>query len=357
MLAPSLFRTPSLPTRGLLFIGDPHLWSQKPGRRRDASFRETVLGKLRYAAELSNRLGLWPVFLGDLFHAPKDNDTAMLVDLVQVLQSFQRRPVTLEGNHDKNEVTLSDRNPLTLLEVAGQIEVIQRAGPWAILPLTAEDGRVHPVAIGGTPYGQPLPASFEQAFGFARPAEVGTALWLTHEDLAFEGAYPGALPLQAIGGVEMVVNGHMHGTKLPRQVEGTTYYNPGNITRLSVDMAEHVPAVWEWSPFDAETMASATGVRVRRLIRHDLPHVGAAEIFDFEGRHTRGATQLVSTPAGSAFVALFQQEHAQERTDDASYARASMMHVLDEHEASPDVRGIACRLLEQALERHREATR
>ena len=90
---------PSKATQGILFIGDPHLWSFKPGRRRDASFRDTVLGKIAQAAEISNRLNLWPIFLGDLFHAPDDNDVSTLVGLVRVLGTFDRKPVTLEGNH------------------------------------------------------------------------------------------------------------------------------------------------------------------------------------------------------------------------------------------------------------------
>src|SRR5690606_4518046 len=108
--------------------------------------------------------------------------------------------------------------------------------------------------------------------GQVRPADVDTALWLTHEDLAFEGSYPGALPIQPIPGVDMVVNGHMHATKTPVLAEGTAYYNPGNITRMSIDLAEHVPSVWEWSPFDNDGMPSATGQRVPALVQHPLAH-------------------------------------------------------------------------------------
>ena len=350
-----LLRPLHLPTHGLLFIGDPHLWSHKPGRRRDASFQETVLGKISQAADISNEKKLWPIFLGDLFHAPDDNDLPMIVELIRVLELFERTPVTLEGNHDKQSLMLSTRNPLALIQAVGRIEVISQPGAWADLELAAPDGRSHRVLVGGSPYGHALPTTFKQAFGRERPAHVDTALWLTHEDLAFEGAYPGSLPLQPIVGVDMVVNGHMHGTKTPVLVEDTAYYNPGNITRVSVDMAEHLPAVWEWTPFDNPGMASATGRRVPALVQHVLNHQVAAEAFDFEGRHTAGATLIKSAPIEteqSMFVSIMRNEPQTQRTDDGTYARETLHHLLDERQATDDLRRICSRLCDEAIRLH-----
>lgn len=352
-----LLRTCPSPTHGLLFIGDPHLWSHKPGRRRDASFQKTVLGKITQAAAISNERKLWPIFLGDLFHAPDDNDLPMLVELVRVLELFERTPVTLEGNHDKQSLELSTDNPLALLKEVGRIEVISHPGAWAELELSAEDGRRHRVLVGGSPYGHALPTTFKQAFGSDRPAHVDTALWLTHEDLAFEGAYPGSLPLQPIVDVDMVVNGHMHGTKTPVRVEDTAYYNPGNITRVSVDMAEHLPAVWEWTPFDNPGMASTSGRRVPALTRHVLEHRPAAETFDFEGRHTAGATLVKAVEVGeeeSMFVSIMRNEPQTHRTDDATYARETLTHLLDERQAADDLRRICARLCDEAIRIHQE---
>ena len=346
----------SAAVRGLLFIGDPHLWSFKPGRRRDASFQKTVLGKIAQAVKISNERRLWPIFLGDLFHAPDDNDTAMLVQLARVLQQFQFKPVSLEGNHDKNDLALGEDNPLTLLGETGQIEIIGKSGAWARLVLEHEDGRRHDVLVGGSPYGHPLPTSFEEAFGQGRPPGVDTALWLTHEDLAFEGSYPGALPIQPIPGLDIVVNGHMHATKTPVLAEATAYYNPGNITRMSIDLAEHVPAVWEWTPFDNPGMPSATGQRVPALIQHVLEHAPATEAFDFQGHHTRQATLVKATDVdqGSLFVRIMQSEEGNRRTDDATYARESLVAVLDEREAPAEVRHICEHLCDEALVQHRE---
>lgn len=352
-------RHPTRPTRGILWIGDPHLWSFKPGRRRDASFRDTVLGKIRQAAEISNALDLWPVFLGDLFHAPDDNDVSTLIALVRVLALFDRKPVTLEGNHDKNNHRLSEHNPLALLRETGQIEVIERSGAWAGLDLEGPDGQRHLAVLGGTPYGSPLPHSFREAFGVDRDPAVGTALWITHEDLAFEGAYPGSLPLEPMPGIDLVVNGHMHATKLPVQRDGTVFYNPGNITRMSVDQAEHIPAVWAWTPFSTETMASSTGTRVPRLERHILQHAPGADCFDFEGRHSRQAA-APATPQDeekSLFVEIMKQQPAGGRTDDGEYARAALGQVLNDREAPEDVCKIATRICEEAIREHQASAR
>ncbi len=341
-----------LPTHGLLFIGDPHLWSFKPGRRRDTSFKDTVLRKITLAAEISNRLKLWPIFTGDLFHQPDDNNTQMLVQLMRVLDLFDRPPVSLEGNHDKNQLQLADNNPLRLIEVAGKLGIIQDT--WGTLDLQSAQGDTHRVAIGGTPYGQALPVSFKDAFGTERTADIDTALWLTHEDLAFDGSYPDALPLLPISDVEMVVNGHMHGTKLPVRVEDTVYYNPGNITRMSVDLADHQPSVWEWTPFGKETMVSSTGQKVPLLRQHVLDHTPGAEIFDFEGRHTKKSA--IQVEAQSNFVAQLLEQPSNQRTDDGTHARQALHQVLDELNAPDAVRSIAAHLCEESLRKHREET-
>lgn len=342
---------------GLCFIGDPHLASFNPGRRRDKNFAKTILGKLEFTADLCNQHNLQPIILGDLFHVHDEDDLPLIAGLMRVLKLFSYRPVTLEGNHDKTNVRLSDKDALTVFLEAEAIYVMQKSGPWALVELAHPDGRRHRVAVGGTPYGQPLPHSFDQAFGFARDLSVDTALWITHEDLAFEGLYPGSIALHPMREIDMVVNGHIHATKKPVRMEDTAYYNPGNITRLSIDLAEHIPAVWEWQPFANPGMPSVSGVRVPELVRHVLPHLPAAEVFDFEGRHSLQATKISAGPAHeeqvSQFVSFMLLERGDERTDEAVVARENLLAVLDEQEAPEAVRRIAIHLCEEAISKHR----
>lgn len=357
------WRSIDRPTRGLLLIGDPHLWSKKPGRRREASFMETVLGKLEQAATIANANDLWPVCLGDLLHDDQDEDTEMLIKLGRVLRRFDRKPVTLVGNHDKDEDQLSERNPLLLLGESDQIDLIDRSGFWGRIVLTHPDGRTQSVAVGGTPYGQALPADVASFVGLAEDPKadpgrshaalgVDTVVWLTHDDLAFEGAYPGAKPLRLIRGVDLAVNGHMHGTALPHALsEGDhrmAFYNPGNITRMSVDVADHVPSVWSWEPWELATMGSAQGVPVPRLERHPLQHVAAADAFNFEGRHAVAVAEPVLS-TGSAFVERLAHDAHLARTDDGVFVRESLMRLIVEHQVPEPPQKILEHLLTQAL--------
>jgi hypothetical protein len=281
--------------RGLLFIGDPHVASYNPGRRMDPSYLDTVLGKLGQCSTWTKERQLLPVSPGDLLDDPDDRDPVMLYRLTGALQQFEPPLVITPGNHDLGaEKWLTEKSVLSLLGLTRTVDLAPQPGFWGRVHLTAEDGRSHRLVVGFTPYGEPLPASLAEAMGLpattsvdvARAqAEADTVLWITHGDFAFEGAYPGAAPLVAIPGVDLVVNGHMHGAKKPVKVGDTVWYNPGNIVRMSVDMADEAPAAWAWSPFDTETMPAVSGVRVPRLERLELRHASGASTFNFEGLH------------------------------------------------------------------------
>lgn len=359
-LSPLLVKTQGRPASGLLFVGDPHVWSRQPGRRRDARFMTTVLGKLEQAARIANERNLLAVCLGDLLHDDRDHDPEMLIHLTRTLQKFDRKLVSLVGNHDKDELWLSERNALLLLEVADQIELIDRAGFWGVAEIE-QDGQQCRVAIGGSPYGADIPTDLAALAGgqpdgnFATSAKtlgVDKIVWLTHHDLAFDGSYPNAEPLHEILGADIVVNGHMHGTTLPQRFGRTSWYNPGNITRMSVDMANHVPSVWAWNPFDPEQTPSAQGVGVPRLERIVLEHVPGADIFDFEGRHAR-ASAVVADPTGittgSAFVARIKQGQAAQRTDDAEFIVSSLQQIMAQRKTGEGAKRVLERISAQAI--------
>jgi hypothetical protein len=46
-------------------------------------------------------------------------------------------------------------------------------------------------------------------------------IWVTHHDLGFSGYDAARVPLKEIPGVDMVVNGHLHTPKPPRQCGNT----------------------------------------------------------------------------------------------------------------------------------------
>lgn len=350
----------SIPTKGLMFIGDPHVWSHRPGRRRDESYLDTIIKKILAAAKISNETQTWPLILGDLFDKPHDHDPRMLIPLSKALQAFDRKPMTLVGNHDKNETRLTAKNALRLLEVTNQIEVLDEPGFWGKINLEDEKGNTHAVVIGGTPYGCQLVnqldqlARIEDSSSEKIRTETGaeTVVWLTHDDLAFDGAYPNSQPLIEIEGVDILVNGHMHGTKKPVAVGQTSYYNPGNISRMSVDMADHVPQVWTWTPFENPGMPSNQGLRVPELKGHPLPHQRGQDIFDFEGRHAQ-ANGIDETPSPelSAFVALIKQDAVVERTDEALLVQGALAQIWETQKTPEGAQIILARLLKEAIER------
>ena len=394
-------------TQGVLFVGDPHLWSKRPGRRRDESFLNTILNKLTKVASIANNNNLLAVILGDLFHEDDDYEPEMLVKIIKVLQLFKRKPVTIVGNHEKDEWVLKEKNALALLKVTNQIDVIEKNSFWGKLTLTnpKDKNHTHNIAIGGTPYGQTIPydlTSFLKTEGGSSiRAELDkenlnlakekmkslagrggvnllsesnvnenilpndeinnqihealnceTVIWLTHHDLAFENTYPNSIPLHNIDGVDMMINGHIHGTKKPVKVGNTACYNPGNISRLSIDMAEHLPSVWMWTPFIEKQMPSSKGIMVPYLEQIVLPHVTGEEIFNFEGRHTQKSLieVLPEEIEHSVFVELLKTENnSNNKTDDGIYLKESMDAIFQEKETIEPVKLILEHLFHKAL--------
>lgn len=400
----------NIETNGLLFVGDPHVWSKRPGRRLDESFLETVLRKLTFIAEQSNTLNLWTFFTGDFFHDDEDYDVEMLIKIIKVLKLFKRKPVTIVGNHEKNETVLKEKDVLSILRVTGLMDVIEKNSFWGKLEITnIESKEIKTIAIGGTPYGQVIPYDLSDFVGVDgrsfRPEideiaaeksklsaknsmgkriaplllesnanedivpnkevhrqilekiECDEVIWLTHHDLAFEGTYPNSMPLHNIDGVSMLINGHIHGTKKPVLVGNTACYNPGNITRLSIDMAEHIPAVWSYSPFNNEGMPSARGIKVPKLEKIIIPHVKGKEIFNFVGKHTKSSMidneEFIADDETSIFVELLKNDMDVERTDDAIFVKETLDKIYEEKEIKTPIKIIVNNLLYKVLDNNK----
>ena len=241
---------------GLLFIGDPHLASRAPGFRKD-DYPQTILAKLRWAIRYAAEQRLLPVLLGDLFEFPRDNANAMLVELLALFSGCPEGCLHgIYGNHDSKENEIGENDTLSVLVAAGHIRLLDRS-PWR--------GRINGCAvhIGGTSWGRKLPESFDR-IGVSDPLSPGTpgerepesqmrspcgpglVFWVTHHDLRFPGYEEHArMGCRAIEGIDVVVNGHIHRALEDVVDGGTTWLNPGNITRVKRGDATraHEPAV------------------------------------------------------------------------------------------------------------------
>ncbi len=238
---------------GVMFVGDPHLWSKKPGTRLDLSFAETGLKKMKHVIEIAIEKNLFPLCLGDLFHVDYENDISLLTRLTRILKTLPLPMYTVEGNHEKKELKFTDDVAVSLLREGGSLLTMEENRFHCVFELFI-NGEKHELFIGSTPYGQIIPTAVERPQAIGKDVSKIHVAWLTHHDLDFGETYPGVIPIKEINGVDFLVNGHIHKTKKPVKVGKMTAYNPGNIMRMSTDCQDHIPSVWQWKPEDPHTL-------------------------------------------------------------------------------------------------------
>lgn len=228
---------------GLLIVGDPHLTSRQISKRHDlVSTMETCLDKLSQVVKIANRENLFVVFLGDFFDSDKENNIYLLTKTIRILKSLDHKPLTIVGNHEKTEDKLADYNMLVSLIEANVMDVFIDNKITQTLELHDKTlNKDYHIAIGGTNYGSKIPDKV------TRPENIEKLIWITHHDLLFKSAYPGAVPLKEIDGVDLVINGHMHKAQPQQQEKTTTWCCPGNILRQTVDLAEQKVCVFMWT--------------------------------------------------------------------------------------------------------------
>lgn len=285
---------------GIIFLGDTHVASGRVGRRLD-DYAAACLDKLRQAATISREQNLFPIHLGDLFHKAKENDLALLGQLMAVLREFPTPPLVVAGSHDRQESWFTQKDAAQLLADVGVVKLLQTPGQVATLDV---DGQIVRVFV--------TPAGAEVPHAVAVDPNTFTVM-VTHHDFDFNGKYPDAHELHEIVGCDMLVNGHMH-TPTPCVVRGQTVcHNPGSMLRPSVDLKKHAPAVSIWTP-----------ARGQSLIRHTLRY--QVDVFDLTGKEVFAADPKLlkeSLPKGlrlSAFAAKLRGTDTMEasRSDDGS---------------------------------------
>jgi DNA repair exonuclease SbcCD nuclease subunit len=323
-------RLPAIQCNGVLVIGDPHVGSRRPGRRKDAVWPQAVLGKLERCVTIANERQLAVVILGDLFDRPVETDEALKNQLIRVLKGFRHRPIVNVGNHDIQHTMLTDSDSLALLGLCDVVDVIATSAPVTEFQIGARR-----IGIGMTPYGQTIPTDARGSF-----AGVDLHAWFTHHDIAFDGGYPGAVPPFAVEGCDVLINGHIHKTQKSVLAGRTRWMNPGNITRQSVDLVDHVPRAW---------ILDGSGA----LEPQALPFEN--NVFDLTGRVVEAADGSdVAREVESAFVTLLQAESSTElkRSGDGSIVRDEIEAKFAAADTSDAVRAIVRSLLGEAVERH-----
>lgn len=313
---------------GFLFIGDPHISSITPGRRMDACFADTVLDKIDQARVIAKERNLQAVFTGDLFDRAKDSQLRMLHLLVKLLFAFDYTPICLVGNHDRAETTQLEGTAMGLVAATGALTLLTGEAPMPVDMTTGE------VLLWGVPHGMPLPTEL--------PPHPSSALnvMVTHHDLAFERAYPGAIAPPEIKNVPIAVNGHMHLARPPVTKGETVWHNPGNITRMSLDCKDQIPRVWAWYP-EAPQVLEPVDLRYQP----DILNMVGRQVDAQEGTGQPGEG------SHSEFASLLREENRMEsgRTDDAALLREDLAEILEVREVSTGAKQILASLLANYL--------
>ena len=311
---------------GLLFIGDPQLTARRPGRRKDKDFSGAILGKIAQSMEIANERRLLPIFLGDMFDRAVERDESLKTRLMRILGTCWTKPFSNVGNHDMQGLRLADADSLSLFAVSSLIHIVDGNGPAAEAMIGG-----YRVGLGFTPYGQRIPHDAGSLF-----PEADAVVWMTHADIAFDGLFPGGIAPFEISGCSLVVNGHDHHTKQPVVVGQTMWFNPGNITRLSVDMIGHVPTVWQFSPH-----LSAD------IVPHELRH--EKDVFDLVGRLIDDVSPE-GDDQGSAFVDILsaEVEAGPAATQDGTLLLEEMRRRFEANKTPPEIRSYMMELFNGA---------
>lgn len=318
---------------GIVFVGDQHVSSLKPGRRKDKDYRKTVLDKIDWVITHCNENRYVPAFLGDLFDNAVERDEALKTRLLRILRKCWTQPVANVGNHDKSNRYLTDGDSLAYIAEAGAMRLAMLSG---VLDVFVIGGKK--IGLGATPYDQDIPTDARLFF-----PDVDSIVWMTHHDLAFDGAYPGAKELAWIRGCKLAINGHMHIKKPIRKVQDTNWYNPGAIIRQAVDAMEHIPAV---------TVIGMNG----RMHTVEVPH--ERDVFDLTGKLIDSISPGEAGKAAadeqedSAFVALLSANSSMEmaRSDDGSILKEDIFAKFDRQKTPSAVRDIVLAVHKRAVE-------
>lgn len=321
---------------GFLFIGDPHLDSRRIGRRLD-NCMDSALTKLSNAADICTEKKLYPVILGDLIHRSGENSMTLLNKLIRVLAKFPATPICLGGNHGREQTALTENDMESVLAEVKSLILVEEQG---VIGKFDFNGKI--VVLHGFPYF----ATHSKPVPFKKKVEAckGINIGISHEDLAFDSAYPTARKLVEIGNMDHMVNGHMHRTMKSVKVGCTTWHNPGNIENLSVDLADQKPAVWEFCP----------GMEL--LEPHYLDN--SSQQFDLTGRQVKAAeegdavdaNQTKVREAGAFAKSLKALTSASaDATDDGEILKEDVQTVLSASKASPVAQAVLSRLLSEVL--------
>lgn len=140
----------------LLLVGDAHLRTETPERRREPDFAAVCLGKWRQVELIAREHGCDAILqAGDLFDSPEPSKK-LVADFIRIRRNSGTPLVCIHGQHDMAYHTQSsrERSSLAVLEAAGVLELADSS------PITVP-GEGGPVVCGAA-FGQTAPPVIPQ---------------------------------------------------------------------------------------------------------------------------------------------------------------------------------------------------
>lgn len=226
--------------KGILVVGDAHITSKKPSKRKEKNWMDVTLNKIKQIVEIAKKEDYIIVFLGDVFDTPVEESEILKTQFIRILSQAPHTSYTNVGNHDIASDILSDGDTLAMLsEIDKPLCAMRNNMDGGVFLLNG-----HRIGLGFTPYGMPIPNDVTHLFD-----NVENVLWFTHHDVVFDGKkYPHMIQPFEIKGCDAVFNGHIHDKKDFIQVGETCWMNYGSLTRMSIDCAQHQPVVVAVNP-------------------------------------------------------------------------------------------------------------
>ena len=210
-----------------ILTADWHMRDSFPTCRTDDYF-QTMLGKIKWVADLQAEYNCPVLHAGDLFHTWKASPYL----LAAVMNILPDQFYTVPGNHDlkNHNVELIDQTGLEVLSSARRVHVFNTC------PVINEKN----LNICGVPYGLNIPKE---------PNDVlmcHEMIYQQPEHWQKENGSQALSFLRKHKGYDLIVTGHNH-KPFTAEHEGRLLVNPGSLMRMTADQKDYKPCVYLWN--------------------------------------------------------------------------------------------------------------
>jgi DNA repair exonuclease SbcCD nuclease subunit len=212
-----------------ILTADWHLRDSQPVCRTDDYF-ETMLGKIKWVADLQVKHDCPVLHAGDLFH----NWKASPFLLASIMNILPAQFYTIAGNHD-----LPNHN-IELLGKSGLQVLIESDSLYLINDEASYLSETNEIDLTGFSYGSDIP---KQGKGVLMCHEM---VYQQPEHWQKANGDQALSFLKKHKGYQLIVTGHNH-KPFTAEHKGRLLVNPGSLMRMTADQKDYKPRVYLWN--------------------------------------------------------------------------------------------------------------